>query len=33
MKKLVLIAWHPRRRWKFCMQEDEKKEIASMFTE
>ena len=21
------IAWHPKRWWKFCMSEDEKKEI------
>ena len=27
------IAWHPKRWWNFCMQEDQKKEIQTIFTE
>ena len=29
----MLIALHPRMWWKFCMSEDEKKEIEPIFTE
>ena len=32
-KELMLIAWHPRLWWNFCMSEDEKKEIEPIFTE
>ena len=31
-EELMLIAWHPRRWWNFCMTEDEKKEIELVFT-
>ena len=31
--ELILIAYHPRRCWKFCMSEDEKKEIGTIFDE
>ena len=27
------VAWHPKRQLNFCMSEDEKKEIESIFTE
>ena len=32
-KELMLIAWHPRRWWDFCMSKEEKKEIEPIFTE
>ena len=32
-EELMLIAWHPRRWWNFCMLEDEKKETEWIFTE
>ena len=28
----MLIAWHPKRLWKFYILEDEEKEIKSTFT-
>ena len=28
----MLVAWHLRRWWNFCMSEDEKKEIEPIFT-
>ena len=31
--KIMPVAWHPKRGWNFCMQEDEKKEIEPIFTE
>ena len=27
------VAWHPNRWWGWCVSEDEKKEIESIFTE
>ena len=27
------IAWHPKRWWNFCMSEDEKEEIDTIFIE
>ena len=32
-EELMLIAWHPKRWWNFCISEDEKKEIEPTFTE
>ena len=32
-EELMPIAWHPKRWWKFCMSEEEKKEIKPIFTE
>ena len=32
-EKLIPIAWHLKRSWKFCMPEDEKKEIKRIFIE
>ena len=32
-EELMLVAWHPRKWWNFCMSEDEKKEIEPIFTE
>ena len=32
-EELMPIAWHPCRWWNFCVPEDEKKEIESIFTE
>ena len=32
-EELMPIAWHPKKRWNFCMSEDEKKEIEPIFTE
>ena len=32
-EELMPIAWHPKRWWNFCMSEDEKKEVESIFTE
>ena len=32
-EELMLIAWHPRRWFNFCMSEDVKKEIEPTFTE
>ena len=32
-EELMLIAWHPRRWWNFCISENEKKEIKPIFTE
>ena len=32
-EELMPIAWHPKRRWNFCMSEDEKKEVEPIFTE
>ena len=32
-EELMLIAWHPKRWWNFCVSEDEKKEIKPIFTE
>ena len=29
----MAIAWHPNRWWDWCLSEDEKKEIESIFTE
>ena len=29
----MAVAWHPKRWWNFCMSEDKKKEIESIFTE
>ena len=26
-------AWHPKRWWNFCMSEDQKKDIETIFTE
>ena len=30
-EEIMLIAWHPIRLWNFCMSEDEKKEVESIF--
>ena len=30
-EELMLIAWHPKRWWNFCMSEDETKEIDPIF--
>ena len=32
-EELIPVAWHPERWWKFCMTEDEEKEIEPIFTE
>ena len=32
-EELIPVAWHPKRWWKFCMPEDEEKEIEPIFTE
>ena len=32
-EELMPVAWHPNRWWDWCMSEDEKKEIDSMFIE
>ena len=32
-EELMPIAWHSKRRWNFCMSEDEKKDIELVFTE
>ena len=32
-KELMPIAWHSKRRWNFCVSEDEKNEIEPIFTE
>ena len=32
-EELILVAWHPRRWWNFCMPEHKKKEIETIFTE
>ena len=32
-KELVPIAWHPTKWWDWCIVEDEKKEIDSIFTD
>ena len=32
-KELMLVVWHSRRWWNFCMSEDEKKEIEPIITE
>ena len=32
-EELIPIAWHPKKWWKFCMSEDEKKELKPIFTE
>ena len=32
-EELMIIAWHPRTWWNFCMLEDEKKDIEPIFTE
>ena len=32
-EKLIPVAWHPNRWWDWCMSEDEKKEIDSIFIE
>ena len=32
-EELMPIAWHPKKRWNFCISEDEKKEIEPIFTE
>ena len=32
-EELMPTAWHPKRRWDFCMSEDEEKEIEPVFTE
>ena len=29
----MAIAWHPHRWWNFCVAEDKKKEIESVFKE
>ena len=29
----MVIAWHPKRWWDWCVSEDEKKEIDPMFIE
>ena len=29
----MLLAWHPKKWWNFCVLEDEKKEIELIFTE
>ena len=31
-KKLMPVAWHPKRCWTFCVSEDEQKEIEAIFT-
>ena len=31
-EELIAIAWHPNRLWNFCVPEDYKKEIVSVFT-
>ena len=31
-EKLMPVAWHPNRRWDWCVSDDEKKEIDPMFT-
>ena len=30
-EELMLVAWHPKRWWNFCMSEDEKKQIEPIF--
>ena len=32
-EELMLVVWHPKRWWNFCMSEDEKKETEIIFTE
>ena len=32
-EELIIIAWHPKGRWKICVSEDEKKEIDPIFIE
>ena len=32
-EELILLAWHPKRWWNFCISEDEKKETEPIFTE
>ena len=32
-EELMLVAWHPTRWWDWCLSEDEKKRIDSIFTE
>ena len=32
-KELMLVAWHPRRWWDWCLPEDEKKEAEPIFTD
>ena len=32
-KELMPVAWHPERRYNFCMSKDEKKEIDPIFIE
>ena len=32
-KKLMPVAWHPKRWWDFCMTEHEKKEIEPILIE
>ena len=32
-KELMPLAWHPKRWWKFCMSQDEEKEIEPISTE
>ena len=32
-EELMPIAWHPKRRWDWCVSEDEKKEIDPIFIE
>ena len=31
-KLMLVVAWHPRRWWDFCMSKDEKKEIGPIFS-
>ena len=32
-KELVSVAWHSTRWWDWCIPEDEKKEVKSVFTD
>ena len=32
-EELMLVAWHPKRWWNFCMTEDEKKGIEPILTD
>ena len=32
-EELMPVAWHPKRWWNFCLSEDEKKEIETIFIE
>ena len=32
-EELMPIAWHPKRWWNFCLSEDKKKQIETLFIE